>query len=200
MSAINAQRTSRVTTAHKNDHCRDVASRAGFLDAGADTLAPRMRAEYMSADACSKPRSTWHRHATWSTLLMAAVFTQCNGCPGRTECDLPTPRVSARVVSSSITAPPGGTPSRSFEVKGAGFHPNAKSNLTIDGFPKAGGVISEQVTTDAAGSFRWTRNAPLLLPTDPDLEPNADVTTTVAEVSSTCFGLAKSSRREFSMQ
>ena len=135
----------------------------------------------------------------WATVWLAlslATASGCNGCPGQAQCDRPSLHVSTRVVVTHVTVG-SGLSQRLFEVSASGFHPNAKANLNITSFPKVDGNILAQVTMDAAGSLRWTRDAPLLLTTDPHFEPDAVVTTTVAEVATTCLGIGTSKQREF---
>ena len=141
----------------------------------------------------------WAQLAWAVLLLLAGALEACNGCPGRAPCNLTGHRVSTRVIKGNITAPPGGPATREFEVLATGFHPNAQANLGIINYPKESGNILVSVTMDGAGSLRWTRFAPILLPTDPSFDPAVDVTTTLAEVATTCFAVAKSKHGDFGL-
>ena len=121
------------------------------------------------------------------TLLSGAILAGCG--PGTTQCDLPISTVATEVRVTSISTPPGGGGSREFRVRASGFHPNAIANLRILNFPKSNDAITAQLTMDGSGSANWATNAPLLLATDPTVEPNTTVTTTVAELASTCLGI-----------
>jgi hypothetical protein len=114
------------------------------------------------------------------------------GCP----CDLRNHKVGARVVITSITAPPGGPGRRDFEVTASGFHANAPGKLTLTDFPTTNGVtnIEADVRFDAQGRLTWTKDAPFLLPST-----DADGVTKVAirETSSPCFAATTIAHREF---
>lgn len=124
----------------------------------------------------------------WVSLVSVLILAGCTE-PATQSCG---PRqLSTRVAVTSI-----GTASRKFEVTASGFTPNSQARLSIDNFPKRG-EIREIVTIDASGSLFWTIDAPLMLATDPDFEPDADVRTTLAEVQSLCFGLTMIKERAF---
>lgn len=124
----------------------------------------------------------------WISLASVLMLAGCSA-PQTQSCG---PRqLGTRVSVTSI-----GTASRKFEVTASGFTPNSQARLSIDNFPKRG-EIRETVTIGASGSLFWTIDAPLMLATDPDFEPDSEVRTTLAEVQSQCFGLTMMKERAF---
>ena len=127
--------------------------------------------------------------------FICAAFT-ASKCP---PCDLTNNKIdSARVVVTSITAPPGGGGSRFLEVIASGFHPNAKATINIPQFPTLSGgheSFSEAVTFDAQGKLNWKKTQiPLLIGVG---EPDVDISITVVEEGGGCFAATKIKEREF---
>ncbi|HEY3566656.1 MAG TPA: hypothetical protein VGP73_01890 [Thermoanaerobaculia bacterium] len=116
-------------------------------------------------------------------LFVLAVSLVVPGC----KCELTNMNVSARVVRTTITAPPGGGSHRFLEVMATGLHPNADAKLSILKYPVPGGNVDleENVKLDSKGSLYWTKEPITFL--GPGADPNIDVTVKVAESNSDCF-------------
>jgi hypothetical protein len=112
-------------------------------------------------------------------------------------CELPSPNVGARVVITTITAPPGGPGRRFLEVQASGFHPNAAAKVSIFNYPTFSGSvdIEEAVTLDSTGALHWTKEPITLLTTGAD--PNTDITIKVSESNSDCVSVTLIKQREF---
>jgi hypothetical protein len=111
-------------------------------------------------------------------------------------CDLKTTSVSARVVRTSITAPPGGAARRYLEIHGTGFHPNVQVRIALD-LPTPTGTekVEHFMFTNSQGSVLWEKEPiPFLIPNP---EPNALVFIGVSETKSGCFGATHLRRGEF---
>jgi hypothetical protein len=126
-------------------------------------------------------------------LFVLAVSLVVPGC----KCELTNMNVSARVVKTTITAPPGGGSHRFLEVRATGLHPNADAKLSILKYPVPGGNIDleENVKLDSQGKFYWTKEPITFLGSSAD--PNIDVTVKVSESSSDCFTITLIKQGEF---
>jgi hypothetical protein len=127
--------------------------------------------------------------------LVSIVFT-ASKCPS---CNLTNNKIeSARVVITTITAPPGQGSRRFFEVIASGFHPNAKGTLSIPQFPTQSGgneSLSVPVTFDGQGKLDWVKEPiPLLINTG---DPNVDISITIAEEGGGCFAATSIKEKEF---
>jgi hypothetical protein len=113
------------------------------------------------------------------------------------KCELKNMNVSARVVRTQITAPPGGGSHRFLEVKASGLHPNVDAKLSIPNYPTPTGSIDleESVKTDSQGSFSWTKEPITFLGSN--AEPNTDVTVKVKENNSDCVTVTLIKQSEF---
>ena len=111
-------------------------------------------------------------------------------------CELKNTSISARVVRSSISAPPGGPARRYLEVRGSGFHPNVEVRVALD-LPKVNGSekVEELVWTDSQGSVVWQKEPVPILVNDP--APNTQVLIGVSETKSRCFGATHLLRSDF---
>jgi hypothetical protein len=128
-------------------------------------------------------------------LIICTAFT-ASKCP---PCDLTNNKIdSAKVVITTITAPPGGGGSRFLQVLASGFHPNAKATLSIPQLPTISGgheSFSEAVTFDAQGKLDWKRTQiPLLIGVG---DPNVDISITIAEEGGGCFASTMIKEKEF---
>jgi hypothetical protein len=131
----------------------------------------------------------------------ALLFVICIGitaskCP---PCDLTNNKIdSAKVVITTITAPPGGGSRRFFEVIASGFHPNAKGTLSIPQFPTQSGgneSLSVPITFDNQGKLDWIKEPIPLLINNGD--PNVDISITIAEEGGGCFAATSIKEKEF---
>jgi hypothetical protein len=130
--------------------------------------------------------------------LTSLLLDGCNGCSTPLlKCDLSNPRASARVVITTITAPPGGGAHRFLEVSASGFHPNAQAQISIPSYPTVNGTesLQETVTFDAQGALNWRKEPVTLL--GPNSDPNVDISITVKEVNSGCFAITIIKQSEF---
>lgn len=127
-------------------------------------------------------------------LTVSLVSLVVSGCQ---PCDLTNMSVSARVVITTISAPPGGPARRFLEVRASGFHPNVPVRLSIPSYPTNNGTESlvEMVVTDAQGAITWTKEPVTFVGLGAD--PNVDISITVAEVNSGCFAIINIKQREF---
>jgi hypothetical protein len=125
-------------------------------------------------------------------LVLSVALLTLTGCPppANQKCNVNS-TLTARVVVTSL-----GTAARKFEVRASGFTPNAQARITIQNFPKSED-INQTVTLDASGSLVWTTTAPLILTTDPTINLDAEVRTTLVETNSQCFGIAMTKERDF---
>ena len=112
-------------------------------------------------------------------------------------CELTSTNVSARVVITTITAPPGGGAHRYLEINASGFHPNAAAKISISQYPTFSGSVDleETVTLDSKGALHWTKEPITFL--IPGADPNIDVTVKVSESNSDCFAVTQIKQREF---
>jgi hypothetical protein len=129
-------------------------------------------------------------------LVVICVAFTASKCP---PCDLTNNKIdSARVVVTSITAPPGGGGSRFLEVIASGFHPNAKATINIPQFPTLSGgheSFSEAVTFDAQGKLNWKKTQiPLLIGVG---DPNVDISISIVEEGGGCFTSTVIKEKEF---
>jgi hypothetical protein len=91
--------------------------------------------------------------------LLVPFFAMILAISGCDKCDLPkekVPQVSARVVVTHITAPPGGPSRRFLEVRATNFHPRANVRISIPSYPTLNGEtekIEAKATTDDQGQL-----------------------------------------------
>lgn len=129
------------------------------------------------------------------SLALCTVFT-ASSCP---PCNLPNKRIdSAKVVITTISAPPGGGARRFLEIRASGFHPNTPGRLSIPQFPTQDGNtenLLENITFDGQGSLVWTKEPIPFL--GPDADGNADIFVTVSEADGGCFATISFKKHEF---
>lgn len=137
-------------------------------------------------------------HIVVRVVLLAVLGTVLAGskCP---PCDLANKRIdSARVVITTITAPPGGGAHRFLEIIASGFHPNAQGRLSIPHFPTQDGnteALLENITFDGDGRLYWTKESIPFL--GPQADGNVDIYVTVAEANGGCFASISFKQQEF---
>ncbi|CAN5409151.1 hypothetical protein BH10ACI1_BH10ACI1_22550 [soil metagenome] len=131
-----------------------------------------------------------------SFLLVMCIVITASKCP---PCDLTNNKFdSAKVVITTITAPPGGGARRFLEIRVSGFHPNAKATLSIPEFPTQSGgseSLSIPVTFDNQGKLEWIKEPTPLLINNGD--PNSDISISISEEGGGCFAATSIKRAEF---
>jgi hypothetical protein len=128
-------------------------------------------------------------------LILCTVLT-ASSCP---PCNLSNNRInSAKVVITTISAPPGGGSHRFLEVRASGFHPNTAGRLSIPSFPTQNGNtenLMENITFDSQGSLVWKKETIPFL--GPSADGNVDIFVTVSEADGGCFASISFKQSEF---